>query len=129
MARIVEVNLPSGNTVQVRPISIRNMDKVIGLITLVINTLGSTTDGGTIARIVREHWGDVLDLFTISLVNGEADLDRIEGFEDPVVLLQEIIRVNGGPNFIQRLNLVVKEAAESTSRLVSMTKPPESSSN
>lgn len=129
MARIVEVNLPSGNTVQVRPISIRNMDKVIGLITLVINTLGSTTDGGTIARIVREHWSDVLDLFTISLVNGEADLDRIEGFEDPIVLLQEIIKVNGGPNFIQRLNSVVKEAAESTSRLVSMTKPPESSTN
>lgn len=129
MARIVEVNLPSGNTVQVRPISIRNMDKVIGLITLVINTLGSTTDGGTIARIVREHWSDVLDLFTISLVNGEADLDRIEGFEDPIVLLQEIIKVNGGPNFIQRLNSVVKEAAESTSRLVSMTKPPESSPN
>lgn len=129
MARIVEVNLPSGNTVQVRPISIRNMDKVIGLITLVINTLGSTTDGGTIAQIVREHWSDVLDLFTISLVNGEADLDRIEGFEDPIVLLQEIIKVNGGPNFIQRLNSVVKEAAESTSRLVSITKPPEGSPN
>jgi len=129
MAKIVEVSLPSGNVVQIRPISIRNMDKVIGLITLVITTLGATTDGGTIARIVREHWNDVLDLFTISLVNGEADLDRIEGFEDPVVLLQEIIKVNGGPNFIQRLNSVVKEAAESTSRLVSMTKPPESSTN
>ena len=129
MARIVEVNLPSGNTVKVRPISIRNMDKVIGLITIVINTLGTAADSGTIARIVREHWGDVLDLFTISLVNGEADLDLVEGFEDPVVLLQEIIRVNGGPSFIQRLNDLVKGAVESTSNLVGMTKPPETTTN
>lgn len=118
------MELPSGNSVYIRAIRFKDLRKVIGLFGEVIKELSRADGMPDFPSLVERNWEQVQDLFVASLRNGEADLDLVEGFEDPVVLLQKILEVNGGPNLLKRLGEMMGGAASGLANLMEGASPP-----
>lgn len=117
------MELPSGNVVYVRPIKFKDLRKVVGLFGEVIKELSRADGVPDFPGLVERNWDQVQELFLASVRNGEADLELVQGFEDPVVLLQKIMEVNGGPNLLKRLSEMMGGTAMGLANLVAGAGP------
>lgn len=97
--------LELSSTIKIKALPLREQGRFIKLVSKIM------TDFDNLADIVTENWDDVMKIFIASLVGGEEEVEKIQGFDETIEVLIGIFEVNGGPNVIARLTPLAEGAA------------------
>ncbi len=113
-----EVTLSSGETLVVSPIP---FDKLSTFLDLIAAAVKGFEDPASLPKLLKENWEVIRQIFAVSLQNGESDVEKISGFDDPLLLFEAIFEVNGGKNLMRRLNSLLAGAAQTGQGLIENT--------
>jgi len=127
VARSKAVQLPSGNSVTINALKLKDQKLLIGVVTDLVKLFGelaTTPDklASSLALFVESKWDAVVQIVEAS-VPSEEEAEKITGIDDLVEVLIAVYEVNGVPNLLKRLEPMVANVARALTEMVQQVEP------
>ncbi len=122
------VELPSGNSVTINALKLKDQRLLVGIVSDLIKLLGELTDSNAsslsnaLALFIESKWDDVVQLVEAS-VPSEDEANKISGIDDLAEVLIAVYEVNGVPNLLKRLTPMAEGMASALMKMVREVEP------
>ena len=127
MARSKTLELPSGESVVINALKLKEQKHLIKIVGDLIKLIGNLTQSPDalakeLGEFVESKWDEVVELIEASLPSPE-EADKIVGIDDIVEVLVAVYEVNGVPNLLKRLEPMVANMAQALTKMVQSAEP------